>query len=152
MFGKLQGRHTSGLEGLTPVDKVTARLPAATAAVTSTERIGELDSLRGFALPGLPIANSAWFVGDDHASGDARQAGFVAGEANLDVFALVAWLVSDKANTLFAVLFGIGLWVQRERMEAGAEFARLCTRRLEVLLAISVVDLFLIWPRDILQL
>lgn len=39
-------------------------------------------------------------------------------------------LVADKANTLFAFLFGLGFWVQMERLEArGASIKAIYLRR-----------------------
>jgi uncharacterized protein len=73
--------------------------------------------------------------------------------AYLWLYAAVDLLVSDKANTLFAVLFGIGFWVQLERFRApGAAFERIYVRRLAVLLAIGLVNVTLIWPWDILNI
>lgn len=75
--------------------------------------------------------------------------------ARMDAVAAFAvdWLVHDKANTLFAFLFGVGFWVQLERLEArGAAFRSLYMRRLTVLLAIGTAHLFLLWPWDVLHL
>lgn len=65
----------------------------------------------------------------------------------------VRWLAYDKANSLFALLFGIGFWVQMERLEArGADFKRIYTRRLSILLVFGFLHLFLLWPFEILHL
>lgn len=124
---------------------------AAAAPVTSAERIGELDILRGFALLGVLIASLVWFSFGILSTDPQREA-FLAEDANRFAAMAVNWLVSDKANTLFAVLFGIGFWVQQERLKArGADFERLYLRRLTILLIFGFANLILIWPWDILQ-
>lgn len=108
--------------------------PSAAAPVTSAERIGELDILRGFALLGVLIANLVWFSFSEAVSTEAQRQSFLAGDLNRYSAVAVTLLVSDKANTLFAVLFGIGFWVQQERLKArGADFERIYLRRLTVL-------------------
>jgi uncharacterized protein len=63
------------------------------------------------------------------------------------------WLVTDKANTTFAFLFGLGFYLQMQRLEArGADFVRIYRRRLFVLLLIGVLNLYLLWTWDILHL
>jgi len=66
---------------------------------------------------------------------------------------VIEWLFVDKANTLFAFLFGLGFYLQMQRLEArGADFERLYRRRLWVLLGIGAIHLFFIWTWDILHL
>lgn len=65
---------------------------------------------------------------------------------------LTEWLFRDKANTLFAVLFGMGFWVMLGRLRARrADFAAIYLRRLTILLFIGVVDVALIFPGDVLH-
>ncbi|WP_338244221.1 DUF418 domain-containing protein [Aurantiacibacter hainanensis] len=72
---------------------------------------------------------------------------------NAAAIAFTEVFVSDKANTLFAFLFGLGFWVQMQRLESrGAQFARIYQRRLAVLLCFGLINLLLIWPWDILNL
>ncbi len=66
---------------------------------------------------------------------------------------LIHWLVSDKANTLFAFLFGVGFSLQMRRTQArGANFDAIYLRRLLVLLAFGWAHLFFVWTWDILHL
>lgn len=124
----------------------------AAAPVTSSERIGELDILRGFALLGVLIANLVWFSFLGSVSTETQREAFLADDVNRFAAIAVNWLVSDKFNTLFAVLFGIVFWVQQERLRSrGADFERLYLRRLTILLIFGFANLFLIWPWDILQ-
>lgn len=55
-----------------------------------------------------------------------------------------------KAFALFSLLFGIGLAIQFERLEASPRRAQLLVRRLALLLAIGLIHLCLIWHGDIL--
>lgn len=121
------------------------------APITSSERIGELDALRGFALLGVFVVNYVYFFFLNFSAPDAAREIWTADPANVAVLKGVLWLGGDKANTLFGTLFGIGFWVQMSRMRArthGAEAIYL--RRLTVLLAMGAVNLFLLWPWDIL--
>lgn len=123
------------------------------APLTSSEQMGELDVLRGFALLGVLIANfMCWSFGDS-TSLLSQTAAFREVSANTIVTAFTYIFVSDKANTLFAFLFGLGFWVQMERLQSrGVQFSRIYLRRLFVLLAFGLINLFLIWPWDILNL
>ena len=123
------------------------------APITSAERIGLLDVLRGFALLGVLVANFTWFAFAQNVSTEAQTEGFLRDPANVAVITFVEVFVNDKANTLFAVLFGIGFWVQMERLEArGVPFRAIYLRRLFILLVFGLVNLLLIWPWDILNL
>lgn len=123
------------------------------APITSQDRLGELDVLRGFALLGVLIANFVWFAFSENTATEAQTQGFIADNTNLAVIIFVEIFVSDKANTLFAFLFGLGFWVQMERLSVrGAAFGAIYTRRLLVLLVFGWINLWLIWPWDILNL
>ena len=123
------------------------------APVTSGERVGELDVLRGFALLGVLIANFVWWAYSDNTALPSQVEAFGADPANLAVMAFVNIFVDDKANTLFAFLFGVGFWVQMQRVEQrGAQFTVIYLRRLFVLLIMGIINLLLIWPWDILNL
>ncbi|WP_343344492.1 DUF418 domain-containing protein [Sphingomicrobium sp. XHP0239] len=84
---------------------------------------------------------------------EEQMAGYFSDPVQGSVLFGIEWLVSDKANTLFALLFGIGFWVQMQRLEArGADFEATYLRRLTVLLGLGVAHLFLFWPWDILHM
>ncbi len=65
------------------------------------------------------------------------------------------WLglfVSDKANTLFACLCGMGFWIQMERLEArGAPFRSIYFRRAGILLIFGWLHFFLLFSWDVLH-
>ncbi|WP_260482885.1 DUF418 domain-containing protein [Sphingomicrobium flavum] len=53
---------------------------------------------------------------------------------------------------MFATLFGMGFWIMLERLKArGEHFEQLYLRRLIVLLAIGAINIFLIFPGDVLH-
>jgi uncharacterized membrane protein YeiB len=64
-----------------------------------------------------------------------------------------SFLGEGKFYALFSMLFGLGLTLQMERIEArGGKFVPLYLRRLLVLLGFGLVHAFLIWMGDILIL
>jgi uncharacterized protein len=66
---------------------------------------------------------------------------------------VLGWLFFDKANTIFAFLFGLGFYLQMQRLEArNADFEVIYFRRLCVLLGIGVIHVVFIWAWDILHL
>jgi len=122
------------------------------APIDSQKRLGELDVLRGFALLGVFIVH---FVGAafytlplDTATAEAWQA---------EPWHFLALFVTDiffydKANTLFATLFGMGFWLMLDRLRAsGRDFERIYVRRLLALLLLGLANLFLIFPGDVLH-
>ncbi|SFQ00891.1 DUF418 domain-containing protein [Hymenobacter arizonensis] len=121
------------------------------APLEESDRSTLLDSLRGFALIGVCLANlftgfSLW--GDPEAPSPASLP-----TAATDPAAafLIRALVDGKFYSLFSLLFGIGFAVQLHRSQARGD-TRLQTyrRRLWVLLGIGVAHLLLIWSGDIL--
>lgn len=126
---------------------------ASAAPVSAAARIGELDVLRGFALLGVLIVNITSWMADPWFATAAQAKALIATTSDVNAEFLVRWLGAGKANTLFAFLFGVGFWVQMDRLEArGANFQRIYLRRLLVLLAFGTVHLLFFWPFDILHL
>jgi len=129
-------------------DKATGVAP-----VTSAERIGEMDVLRGFALLGVLLANLGWWSFTSFTATQEQRDGWMAVAENRNSIMLLNWLVSDKANTLFATLFGIGFWVMMERLKAkGGDFNRIYLRRLTILALAGFAHFYLFWPWDILHM
>ena len=123
------------------------------APITSGDRVGELDVLRGFALLGVLIVNFTGWLAPPFLATDAQYEALTASQADSTAAFAIRWLAYDKANTLFAFLFGIGFWIQMQRLEAKrADAIRVYTRRLAILLAIGLLHLLLIWPWDFLHL
>ena len=63
---------------------------------------------------------------------------------------IVHVMIEEKAFSLFALLFGIGLAMQFERLSGSGRPLYWLARRLAVLLAFGLVHLLLIWNGDIL--
>lgn len=132
------------------------------APITSQERVGVLDVLRGFALLGVLMVHLNTWPAPPFLTTEAQWAALTASRADRWVEFLATWLFYDKANTLFAFLFGAGFWVQMQRMMGRAavtgvatgtngSFGPLYLRRLAVLLAIGIINCAFFWPWDILH-
>jgi uncharacterized protein len=121
----------------------------AIAPTTTRERIDLLDILRGFALLGILIVNMGIFSFPFIAA----FTGTPRGEGALDqaVEFLTYALATGKFYPLFSFLFGLGMWLQMERVqEAGGAPARFMVRRLLVLIGFGLAHALLIWNGDIL--
>jgi uncharacterized protein len=121
------------------------------AAVGTGERVEELDVLRGVALFGVFLMNLEVF---GRAMATSQQLlSLPTGPLDFTLHEILAWLVADKANTLFAFLFGLGFYLQMQRLEArGVDFDRIYLRRLTFLLVLGLLHLFFLWTWDILHL
>ena len=117
--------------------------------VSASERIDNLDVLRGLALLGIALMNVEYFTAPlaDMASGiapDARGLDWLA-----DAFVYV--FVRGKFWTLFSLLFGMGFAVMLGRAAAaGRGFVPMYLRRTFGLLLIGLVHALLVWSGDIL--
>jgi len=123
------------------------------APILKGERYVVMDVLRGFALLGVMMMNLYEFGGVDVLITAEQLAALPS--AALDE-RLKFWLqlfVYNKANTLFAFLFGLGFWVQMERLQArGAPFRSIYLRRAAILLIIGWMHLLLLFGWDILHI
>ncbi|MEM6858220.1 MAG: DUF418 domain-containing protein [Pseudomonadota bacterium] len=125
---------------------------SATAPIGSAERIGELDVLRGFALMGVFIVHFVGGVFYQLSVDPEWQAIQKADPIQHTVLLFSDLFFLDKANTLFATLFGMGFWVMMERLKArGAEFERIYFRRLMILVLIGAINVVLVFPGDVLH-
>jgi uncharacterized protein len=121
------------------------------APVQQTERVQIVDILRGFALFGILFVNMTIFARP------MQVLLFPADPAMPWYDRAAEWLIhflgEGKFYALFSMLFGLGLTLLMERIEArGGKFVPLYLRRLLVLLLIGIVHAFLIWIGDILIL
>ncbi len=124
---------------------------ATPAPVSVGERVEELDVLRGVALFGVFLMNMLFF--NHVVAGERQLLSLPTGPFDYTLDEIAAWLVVDKANTLFAFLFGIGFYIQMQRLDArGADFSRIYLRRLTFLLVLGLIHLFFVWTGDILHL
>ncbi len=118
--------------------------------VKSTERIGVIDVVRGFALIGIFLMNIEFF---NRSISDIGQ-GMPAGLTGWDWLAsyVVAYFVAGKFWTIFSLLFGMGFAIMLTRSEhKGHNFLNLYTRRILALAAFGLLHHILIWPGDILM-
>jgi uncharacterized protein len=128
-------------------------LTGGVAPVPTDERVEVMDVLRGVALFGVFVMNLAPFAGAPIMATEQQLLSLPTAGYDFALLDLLRWLVMDKANTMFAFLFGLGFYLQMRRLEArGADFERIYKRRLTVLLVIGCLNLFFLWTWDILHL
>lgn len=103
-----------------------------------------VDALRGFALCGVLLANLSSFSLYDYLPKPARAA---LATADFDQATGIAlqWLLHHKAVTVFSILFGFGVAMQRERAGTGGGDVQRQLRRLAVLLVIGVLHTAFWW-------
>ncbi|RSD29334.1 DUF418 domain-containing protein [Mesobacillus subterraneus] len=111
-------------------------------------RIVSIDRMRGFSILGIFLVNMISFHSPlfyiDHET-------WWDGKHNLFTYRLIDVLVQASFYPLFAMLFGYGLVILRERtLDKGLSFTPLAIRRLSILLLMGIVHAFLIWEGDIL--
>jgi uncharacterized protein len=120
--------------------------------VGERERIAELDVLRGVALFGVLVMNFVGFTGAFVISTKAQIEGLPTAAVDQWVYFAVRWLIGDKANTMFATLFGLGFYLQMKRGEGRSGFEKRYSRRLFWLLVFGWLNALLLWVWDILNL
>ena len=128
-------------------------LQHAAGPVAEQQRVQELDVLRGFALFGVLVGCFTEYIRFGLTATEEQLAAL--STASVDPISLffVKLLVTDKANTLFAFLFGLGFSIQMQRMSArGADFEAIYLRRLFILLVFGWIHMLFIFPWDILHL
>lgn len=127
-------------------------LPATRALRPSAglQRLPWLDAVRGVALAGIGLMNVEWFTRPFQELGMGPTADMHGTERMLS-WAVMA-LVQGKFWVLFALLFGVGIGLQQERLQqAGIVPTAVLLRRLGLLLAIGIAHAVLLWPGDILH-
>lgn len=117
--------------------------------VPATERIDNLDVLRGLALLGIALMNVEYFTAPlaDMGGGIAPSARGLDWLADAFVYVFVR----GKFWTLFSLLFGMGFAVMLGRARAaGRGFTPVYLRRTAGLLVIGLLHALLVWAGDIL--
>lgn len=115
----------------------------------SDDRIGSIDVLRGLALLGIVIVNAAYFglpLG-------ATLAGASPSEPFWDRITslLVSVFLEFKFISIFSLLFGFGLAMQRSRrIQAGRGFAVFGVRRMVILAIFGTIHALGLWFGDVL--
>ena len=131
---------------------MTVTLDAAS-PTKGADRYVVMDVLRGFALFGVLTINLFEFGGLDILITADQLAALPSAALDETLEFWVRLFVYDKANTLFAFLFGLGFWVQLERLEArGAPFQSIYLRRAGILLVIGWIHMLGLFGWDILHI
>ncbi len=118
------------------------------APVREKDRLDFLDILRGFAVMAIFVVNIRAMLAPFPFYNNAT---LWAGDHDVIVAGLQAFLIEDKWRTVFTALFGAGLALIAERAwvrDAGS--LGLISRRLFFLLIFGLIHLLLIWSGDIL--
>lgn len=124
--------------------------PSTVGPVTGSERIESIDVLRGFALLGILVMNIQSFSMIAAAYMNPTAYGDLSG-ANLWVWALSRVFADQKFMTIFSALFGAGIVLMWERMEAaGHTSTALHYRRTLWLMVFGAIHAYLVWSGDIL--
>jgi uncharacterized protein len=118
--------------------------------VRASERIAEMDILRGFALLGICVINLQSFLGPYGVTGEAPL--FPAWFDRTAEF-LINLFGSGKFNAMFSFLFGVGFAIQMERAASkDVSFATMYLRRLIALFVFGAAHLILLWEGDVLHI
>ena len=125
----------------------------AAAPTAASERVEIMDVLRGVALFGVFLVNLTQFASANVMATEQQLLSLPTAPLDHAFYNVLGWLFFDKANTLFAFLFGLGFYLQMQRLEArGVDADVVYFRRLCVLLVIGLIHVFFIWAWDILHL
>jgi len=120
--------------------------------IAPSERIAEMDIIRGFALLGIFIMNMPLFGLSPFAGADGSHLfplwyDRVAEEAREVLFA-------GKFNSMFSFLFTVGFTIQLSRLEATDPKLAfgIYLRRIQTLLALGLTHAFVFWAGDVLHM
>lgn len=130
---------------------MTVSTRAAAVPIPAGERSALLDSLRGYALFGILIANMMAFIGFFFVE-DAERSRMLLSQFDDISELLIEWLVVGKFYSIFSLLFGIGFAIQLGRLEQRGEGVPRYLRRLAILFLIGLLHLLLLWLGDIVAL
>ena len=119
--------------------------------IEASERSALLDSLRGWALFGILIANMMAFIGFFFVPDEMRDQMLLSQFDDLSEF-LLEWLVVGKFYSIFSLLFGVGFAIQLGRLEQRGEGVPRYLRRLIILFLIGIAHMLLLWLGDIVAL
>ncbi|MCI0610632.1 MAG: DUF418 domain-containing protein [Anaerolineae bacterium] len=115
----------------------------------STDRILDIDILRGFALFGVILVNIFYFsVPAPYFSEYYDQ---FTDPLNASVFRIVSWFFTGKFYPIFSFLFGLGFSIQflNARQKNANPYAFLA-RRLAILMLFGLAHMIFVWEEDIL--
>jgi uncharacterized protein len=116
--------------------------------ILKSERINSIDAMRGFAIFGIFLTNMLAFHSpilyiDPYEWWDTK--------IDHTIYGLIDFFVQASFYPLFALLFGFGLMIIRERtFIRDISFTPISLRRLSLLLLIGCLHAFFVWHGDIL--
>lgn len=113
------------------------------------DRIVLLDSLRGLGVLGILLCNAPDFAVPPEVAESARLWPHGTGAATLSVWVVTQWLFQRKFVTLFAMLFGVSIFLvggERSDVERGT----VLRRRLSWMVVFGLLHGFAIWYGDVL--
>ena len=122
------------------------------APIKQDQRIHFLDVLRGIAIQCIFLANIVFFSGLIFFSESYRNPAFVF-PSDMIVGFLSFMFIDGKFYTIFSLLFGIGCYVQFNKLNQGNKpFAPFFAKRMFWLLVFGLIHLIGFWIGDILTL
>jgi uncharacterized protein len=130
--------------------ELAAPLPDPASPVPPSERIPDIDVLRGFALLGILAANMRGFLAP--ASVYFTPELFFHSSVDMAVQTGIDTLASGKFITIFSMLFGVGFAIQLDRAHARGQDLTYYWRRSTWLLVFGLAHVVLLWFGDILHL
>ncbi|KQV62296.1 MULTISPECIES: DUF418 domain-containing protein [unclassified Caulobacter] len=113
------------------------------------DRIVLLDSLRGLGVLGILLCNAPDFAVPPPLSESAANWPHGTGPATLGVWVVTQWLFQRKFVTLFAMLFGVSIFLvggERSDLERGA----ILRKRLSWMVVFGLLHGFAVWFGDVL--
>jgi uncharacterized protein len=114
-----------------------------------TERIVDIDILRGLALFGILVVNIFYFCAPD--AFYTRYFRSFTSSWDDDIFHIVNFLFTGKFYPVFSFLFGLGFFIQFSKLRQREMNARpFFIRRLTILLLFGVMHVLFVWEEDIL--
>src|SRR5688572_6939691 len=82
------------------------------APIAAAERVALMDVLRGVALFGVFLMNLTVFASLNIMATEQQLLSLPSAALDLALLGVLRWLVHDKANSIFAFLFGLGFFLQ----------------------------------------
>src|SRR5262245_44180718 len=122
----------------------------ATLPTQPEERLASLDVLRAFALLGILVVNMFDFAYTRSIVLPPQRWPAWWDQA---AFSIVSIFFTGKFNSLFSFLFGIGFYLQLQRLSArGSSGAAIYVRRLVVLFVLGILHAVFLWWGDVLHI
>jgi len=118
--------------------------------ISSRERLINIDIIRGVALLGILMMNVQTFSMVFSAYSNPTSFGDLTG-INLSVYQLSHLFADQKFMTIFSTLFGVGIILMAENIEAkGGNSTKVHYKRMFILALIGMLHAYLLWFGDIL--